>query len=53
MILIISLNLVKITAIPFKSGNYTIDLQRKSNFVKKLVIKPIDWTYSKVIFEEL
>lgn len=41
----------KITTIPFKSGNYVIDLQRESEFVKKLVIKPMDWTYAKVIFE--
>lgn len=43
----------KIVSIPFKSGNYVIDLQRESDFVKKLIIKPIDWTYSKVIYEKL
>jgi hypothetical protein len=43
----------KIVSIPFKSGNYVIDLQREYDFVKKMVIKPIDWTYSKVIFEEI
>lgn len=42
----------KIVSIPFKSGNYVIDLQREYDFVKKLVIKPIDWTYTKVIFEK-
>lgn len=42
----------KITSIPFKSGDYTIDLQSEWDFIKKLVIEPIDWTYSKVIFEE-
>ncbi|MFK7949485.1 MAG: hypothetical protein AB8G11_17970 [Saprospiraceae bacterium] len=43
----------KISSIPFKSGYYTLDLQPESDFIKKLVIKPIDWTYSKVIFEEV
>lgn len=43
----------KITSIPFKSGDYTFDLQHENDFIKKLVIKPIDWTYSKVIYEEL
>jgi hypothetical protein len=42
---------LKITIIPFKSGNYVIDLQRESDFVKKLVIKPIDWIDGKVVFE--
>jgi len=42
---------LKIATIPFKSGNYTIDLQRESDFVKKMVIKPIDWIDEKVIFE--
>jgi hypothetical protein len=42
---------LKILLIPFKSGNYIIDLQRESDFVKKMIIKPIDWTYTKVVFE--
>lgn len=42
----------KITSIAFKSGDYTFDLQHENDFIKKLVIKPIDWTYSKVIYEE-
>ena len=42
----------KITSIPFKSGEYTFDLKPEWDFIKKLVIKPIDWTYSKVIYEE-
>ncbi len=43
---------LKIIKIPFKSGNYTIDLQRESDFVKKLIIEPTKWNASKVLFEE-
>lgn len=43
----------KITTIPFKSGNYVIDLQRESDFIKKLVIKPTSWKKEKVVFEEV
>ena len=42
---------LKITKIPFKSGNYVIDLQHESSFVKKMLIEPIDWIVGKVIFE--
>lgn len=42
---------LKITKIPFKSGNYTIDLQRESDFIKKMVIEPTEWETDKVVFE--
>lgn len=43
----------KITTIPFKSGNYVIDLQHESDFIKKLIIKPTNWKKEKVVFEEV
>lgn len=43
----------KITAIPFKSGNYVIDLQRESDFVKKMIIKPTEWKKDKVVFQKV
>jgi hypothetical protein len=42
---------LKITKIPFKSGNYTIDLQRESDFIKKMIIEPTEWEGEKVVFE--
>ena len=44
---------LKITKISFKSGNYTIDLQRESDFIKKLVIEPTEWKTDKVGFGEV